>query len=115
RPGHVQRVAAVPRAPCRGRRADLGKEGTCATALSGKAAAGLRSMQRRAIQLSEEKNIALAKRYGVSRKTIAKWKARESTSDERMGRKKFLLVRSHSERRSDHSRLPLAHPPPAQR
>ena len=40
---------------------------------------------RRAIQLSEEKNIALAKRYGVSRKTIAKWKARESTSDARMG------------------------------
>ena len=30
---------------------------------------------RRAIQLSEEKNIALAKRFGVSRKTIAKWKA----------------------------------------
>ena len=47
RPGHAQRVAAVPRAPCRGRRADLGKEGTCATALSCKAAAGLRSMQRR--------------------------------------------------------------------
>src|SRR5271166_7028585 len=40
---------------------------------------------RRAIQLSEEKNIALAKRYGVRRKTIAKWKARESTSDARMG------------------------------
>ena len=40
---------------------------------------------RRAIQLSEEKNIALAKRYGVSRKTIAKWKAREFTSDARMG------------------------------
>jgi transposase len=40
---------------------------------------------RRAIQESEEKNIILAKRYGVNRKTIAKWKARDVTSDERMG------------------------------
>jgi transposase len=42
---------------------------------------------RRAIQASEETNIALAKRYRVNRKTIAKWKGRESTSDERMGPK----------------------------
>ncbi len=42
---------------------------------------------RRAIQASKEKNNVLAKRYGVSRKTIAKWKGRESTSDERMGPK----------------------------
>ena len=42
---------------------------------------------RRAIQASEEKNTVLAKRYGVNRKTIAIWKARESTSDERMGPK----------------------------
>jgi hypothetical protein len=42
---------------------------------------------RRAIQASEEKNLVLAKRYGVNRKTIAKWKAREFTSDERMGPK----------------------------
>ena len=42
---------------------------------------------RRAIQESEEKNTVLAKRYNVSRNTIAKWKARESTSDERMGPK----------------------------
>jgi hypothetical protein len=42
---------------------------------------------RRAIQESEEKDIVLAKRYRVNRKTIAKWKARESTSDERMGPK----------------------------
>src|SRR5271157_6590464 len=42
---------------------------------------------RRAIQASEETNTVLAKRYGVNRKTIAKWKARESTSDERMGPK----------------------------
>ncbi len=42
---------------------------------------------RRAIQASEEKNTVLAERYGVNRKTIAKWKARESSSDERMGPK----------------------------
>jgi hypothetical protein len=42
---------------------------------------------RRAIQASDEKNTVLAKRYGVHRQTIAKWKARESTSDMRMGPK----------------------------
>ena len=42
---------------------------------------------RRAIQASEEKSTVLAERYGVNRKTIAKWKAREFTSDERMGPK----------------------------
>jgi hypothetical protein len=42
---------------------------------------------RRAIQASEETNTVLAKRHGVNRKTIAKWKARESISDERMGPK----------------------------
>jgi hypothetical protein len=42
---------------------------------------------RRAIQASEETNIVLAKRHGVNRKTIAKWKAREFISDERMGPK----------------------------
>jgi transposase len=40
---------------------------------------------RRAIQASEENNIVLAKRFGANRKTIAKWKARDSVSDERMG------------------------------
>ena len=42
---------------------------------------------RRAIQASEETNIVLAKRHGVNRKTIAKWKAREFIFDERMGPK----------------------------
>jgi hypothetical protein len=42
---------------------------------------------RRAIQASEETNTVLARRYGVDRKTVAKWRARESTSDERMGPK----------------------------
>jgi hypothetical protein len=43
---------------------------------------------RRAIQASKETNTLLAKRYGANRKTIAKWKAREFTSDARMGPKK---------------------------
>jgi hypothetical protein len=43
---------------------------------------------RRAIQASEETNIVLAKRHGVNRKTIAKWKAREFIFDERLGPKK---------------------------
>jgi hypothetical protein len=42
---------------------------------------------RRAIQASEEKNTVLARQYGVNRKTIAKWKARDTTFDERMGPK----------------------------
>jgi hypothetical protein len=42
---------------------------------------------RRAIQASDEKNIILAKRHGVNRKTIPKWKTRDSASDERMGPK----------------------------
>jgi hypothetical protein len=42
---------------------------------------------REAIQASEEKNTVLAKRHGVNRKTIAKWKAREFSSDMRMGPK----------------------------
>ena len=42
---------------------------------------------REAIQASEEKNTVLARRHGVNRKTIAKWKAREFSSDMRMGPK----------------------------
>ena len=42
---------------------------------------------REAIQASKEKNTVLAKRYGVDRKTIAKWKARKFSSDMRMGPK----------------------------
>jgi transposase len=42
---------------------------------------------RRAIQASEEKNTVLAARLGVHRKTIAKWKRRDFTSDQRMGPK----------------------------
>jgi hypothetical protein len=42
---------------------------------------------REAIQASEEKNTVLARRHGVNRKTIAKWKARPFSSDMRMGPK----------------------------
>src|SRR5271166_5304176 len=66
---------------------------------------------REAIQASEEKNTVLAKRYGVDRKTIAKWKARKFSSDVRMGPKNPRSKFPHSRRRSDHSRLSLAHPP----
>ena len=68
---------------------------------------------RRAIQASEETNIVLAKRHGVNRKTIAKWKAREFISDERMGPKnpRSSLLTQNEE--VDDSRLPVAHPPRA--
>jgi transposase InsO family protein len=42
---------------------------------------------RRAIQHSQESLRALAKRYGVNQKTVAKWKKRSSASDERTGPK----------------------------
>jgi hypothetical protein len=54
---------------------------------------------RRAIQASEETNLVLAKRHGVNRKTIAKWKARESISDDQMGPKnpRSSLLTVHDE------------------
>jgi len=42
---------------------------------------------RRAIQTSDEKDIVLAERYRVNRKTIAKWRWRDFDSDARMGPK----------------------------
>jgi hypothetical protein len=42
---------------------------------------------RRLIQASEENNTVLAARLGVNPKTISKWRARDSTSDQRMGPK----------------------------
>jgi transposase InsO family protein len=42
---------------------------------------------RRAIQHSQESLRALAKRYGVNQKTVAKWKRRSSVADERTGPK----------------------------
>ena len=40
---------------------------------------------RRAIQRSQESLRALAKRYGINPKTVAKWRNRKSVSDERTG------------------------------
>src|ERR1700745_959343 len=42
---------------------------------------------RRAIQHSQESIRALAGRYGINPKTVAKWKARSSVADARMGPK----------------------------
>ena len=42
---------------------------------------------RRAIQHSQESLRALAKRYGINQKTVAKWKRRSSVSDLRTGPK----------------------------
>ena len=42
---------------------------------------------RREIQKSDESDTKLAKRLGVNRKTVAKWKARDSTNDAPMGPK----------------------------
>ncbi len=40
---------------------------------------------RRAIQHSEESLRALAKRYGINQKTVAKWRKREAVADRSMG------------------------------
>ena len=40
---------------------------------------------RRAIQHSQESLRALAKRYGINPKTVAKWRNRNSLADERTG------------------------------
>jgi len=45
---------------------------------------------RRAIQSSEESLRALAKRYGINPKTVAKWKGRADTADLRTGPKSPL-------------------------
>jgi transposase-like protein len=42
---------------------------------------------RRAIQNSQESLRALAKRYGINQKTVAKWKQRETVTDLRTGSK----------------------------
>ena len=40
---------------------------------------------RRAIQHSQESLGALAKRYGINQKTVAKWRKRTSTTDRKTG------------------------------
>ena len=42
---------------------------------------------RRSIQRSQESIAALARRHGIDRKTVAKWRRRQTTADEQMGPK----------------------------
>ncbi len=65
---------------------------------------------RRAIQHSQESLRALAKRYGVNQKTIAKWKKRSSVCDKRTGPKEpRSTVLTIEEEAIDHRRLSSSH------
>ena len=55
---------------------------------------------RRAIQNSQESLRALAKRYGVSQKTVAKWKKRTSVADLPTGPKEPPCTSSINRKRS---------------
>src|SRR6516225_6223191 len=47
---------------------------------------------RRAIQNSQESLRALAKRYGINQKTVAKWKRRETVADRSTGPKEATVL-----------------------
>ena len=64
---------------------------------------------RRAIQHSQESLRALAKRYGVNPKTVAKWKARSSVSDLPTGPKAAQIDSPVSRGRGRRRRLPKAY------
>jgi hypothetical protein len=69
----------------------------------------MRQGTNRNIRASNEKYIVLAKRHGVNRKTVAKWKARDFTTDERMGLKDpraGLLTLEHAALGSNRSGIP---------
>ncbi len=53
---------------------------------------------RRAIQNSQESLRALAKRYGINQKTVAKWKNREAVSDLPTGPKEPIMASSSPSR-----------------
>ena len=55
---------------------------------------------RRAIQNSQESLRALAKRYGINQKTVAKWKQRETVADLPTGPKPSRLSFPSRRRRS---------------
>src|ERR1700758_2505463 len=59
---------------------------------------------RRAIQNSQESLRALAKRYGINQKTVAKWKKRGSVVDLPTG-----PTEARSTVRGDHRRFPTAY------
>ena len=64
---------------------------------------------RRAIQHSQESLRALAKRYGVNQKTVAKWRKRESVIDLPTGPTEPKVDGSDGRGGSDHRRFSQAH------
>ena len=70
---------------------------------------------RRAIQHSQESLRALAKRYGVNPKTVAKWKARSSVSDLPTGPKAAQIDGPVGRGRGRRRRLPKAYAAAARR
>jgi Helix-turn-helix domain len=54
---------------------------------------------RRAIQNSQESLRALAKRYGINQKTVAKWKQRETVADLPTGPRKLSRLSFPSRKR----------------
>lgn len=64
---------------------------------------------RRAIQNSQESLRALARRYGINQKTVAKWKQRETVADRPTGPKKSQVDRPFHRGGGDHRRFPAAY------
>ncbi len=70
---------------------------------------------RRAIQHSQASLRALAKRYGINQKTVAKWKRRTSVADLPTGPKEPRSTVLSLEEEADRRRLPPAHAAAARR
>src|SRR5215469_3684722 len=64
---------------------------------------------RRAIQRSQESLRALAKRYGINPKTVAKWKKRGSVADLPTGPREPQVNRPFHRGRGDHRGVPTAY------
>ena len=70
---------------------------------------------RRAIQHSQESLRALAQRYGINQKTVAKWRKRTSVADERTGPKEAKSTVLSIEEEAVVRRFPAPHAPAAGR
>ena len=70
---------------------------------------------RRAIQHSQESLRALAKRYGINQKTVAKWKRRTSVADLPTGPKDAAVDGAVDRGGGGHRRLPAAYAAAARR
>ena len=70
---------------------------------------------RRAIQHSQESLRALAKRYGINQKTVAKWKKRSSVADLPTGPREPKSTVLYGRGGSHHRRLPAAYAAAARR